>query len=160
MGLTGKVLVTGGSGLVGRAIQDETRSSNTHDDQLEFVFLSKKDGDLTQYDETEAIFLKFKPDYVIHLAAKVGGLYANMNENEEFYTVNRKINENVLRLAWKFKVKKCFSCLSTCIFPSEIEYPLDESKVSSSHLERQRLAKISAILLTIPGLSDPFRTTT
>ena len=30
--------------------------------------------------ETEELFEKFQPNYVIHLAAKVGGLYKNMHE--------------------------------------------------------------------------------
>lgn len=130
MALSGKVLVTGGSGLVGKAIEREVESNKPAFDNVKFIFLSRKDGDLTIYKEAESIFLAQKPDYVIHLAAKVGGLYANMSENEKFYEINKKINENVLKLAWKFEVRKCFSCLSTCIFPAKIDYPLTESKVS------------------------------
>jgi GDP-L-fucose synthase len=44
----------------------------------EWVFLSSKDGDLRDRKATEAIFDKFKPTHVIHLAAKVGGLFANL----------------------------------------------------------------------------------
>lgn len=43
-----------------------------------WIFLSSKDGDICSRKETEAIFEKYKPTHVIHLAAKVGGLFANM----------------------------------------------------------------------------------
>jgi GDP-L-fucose synthase len=70
------VMVTGGSGLVGSAIKDYV-TANPHEKE-EWVFLSSKDGDLRDRKSTEAIFEKYKPTHVIHLAAKVGGLFANM----------------------------------------------------------------------------------
>lgn len=121
------ILVTGGSGLVGSAIAEEVRLRGTQDD---YVFISSSDADLTDLSETRLIFEKYKPSYVINLAAKVGGLFANMKNNDEFYDLNMKINENVLRTSLDFKVKKCVSCLSTCIFPDQVELPLDESKAS------------------------------
>lgn len=133
--MTGKdtVLVTGGSGLVGRAINDEIEFRGAEiRDKFNFVFLSSKDADLTNPDQTSKIFEIHKPSYVINLAAKVGGLYANMNNNDSFYRINMSINENVLKCSYDLGVKKCISCLSTCIFPAETSYPLDETKVRDS----------------------------
>lgn len=70
------VMVTGGSGLVGSAIKDYVTANPKEGES--WVFLSSKDGDLRDRKATEAIFDKFKPTHVIHLAAKVGGLFANM----------------------------------------------------------------------------------
>jgi len=70
------IMVTGGSGLVGSAINDFV--SGAPKENEEWVFLSSKDGDLRDRKATEAIFDKFKPTHVIHLAAKVGGLFANL----------------------------------------------------------------------------------
>jgi GDP-L-fucose synthase len=70
------VMVTGGSGLVGSAIRDYV-TANPKEGET-FIFLSSKDGDLRDRKATEAIFEKFKPTHVIHVAAKVGGLFANM----------------------------------------------------------------------------------
>ena len=73
------VLVTGGSGLVGTAIQDYIQKSSAPPPEEEsWVFLSSKDGDLRDKKATEAIFQRVQPTHVIHLAAKVGGLFANM----------------------------------------------------------------------------------
>jgi GDP-L-fucose synthase len=134
MGRKETVLVTGGSGLVGRCLADELQdgaAGGAHD--RGFIFLSSKDGDLTEFATTKRIFEQHRPDHVIHLAAKVGGLYANMNNKSgQFYEINAKLNENVLASSFEFGVKRCISCLSTCIFPDQVEYPLDESKVSDN----------------------------
>ena len=121
-----RILVTGGSGLVGKAI--EAVSSGVGDeDRHSFFFLSSSDADLTSYTETEAIFRKVNPTMVIHLAACVGGLFKNMNNKVDMYEKNMFINLNVLRAAHAHGVKKVVSCLSTCIFPDKTTYPINES---------------------------------
>ena len=75
-------------------------------------------------DENYTLF-EFQPNYVIHLAAKVGGLYKNMHEKVE-QEDNIKINTNVIKACYKFNVKKLVSCLSTCIFPDNVKYPITE----------------------------------
>lgn len=138
------VLVTGGSGLIGSAIKDELTSrggvdggdGEMLDGKFHFKFLSSKDGDLTDFQAAERIFFQIKPQFVINLAAHVGGLYANMSNNETFYRLNNKINGNVLELSRTVKVNKCISCLSTCIFPAHVHnYPIDETMVSYSIVE-------------------------
>ena len=75
-----RVLVTGGTGLVGKGIQfvvDEDKKKNK-DNNEEWFFASSKDADLSSYESTNALFQKHKPTHVIHLAAKVGGLFGNL----------------------------------------------------------------------------------
>jgi len=121
------ILVTGGSGLVGRAIQSVVEAEAREDET--WVFLSSKDGDLLSEAETEAIFAKHKPTHVIHLAALVGGLFANMSRNCDFFRDNMKMNDNILASSHKYQVQKLVSCLSTCIFPDKTSYPIDETMV-------------------------------
>ena len=118
-----KILVTGGTGLVGKNLQDIS-VTNT---KFEFIFLSSKDCDLCDFEQTYAIFDKIKPNYVIHLAAYVGGLFKNMNENINMYEKNTLINLNVLKCSHIFNVTKLVSCLSTCIFPDKTTYPINET---------------------------------
>ena len=68
------ILVTGGSGLVGKAIE----STLTPNPDETWVFLTSKDGDLRDKAQTNAFFEKYQPTHVIHLAALVGGLFRNM----------------------------------------------------------------------------------
>jgi len=121
------VLVTGGSGLVGKGIQTVVEADPKDDEK--WIFLSSKDGNLLSETETEAIFEKYKPTHVIHLAALVGGLFANMSANCDFFRNNMKMNDNILSSSHKHKVEKVVSCLSTCIFPDKTSYPIDETMV-------------------------------
>ena len=118
------ILVTGGTGLIGMALQNLKKTKNEN-----WIFLSSKDCDLISLQETETVFKKYLPNKVIHLAAKVGGLYANEKFKAEFFNDNVSINQNVLSMCFKYNVKKVISCLSTCIFPDKIDYPIDETMI-------------------------------
>ena len=120
------VLITGGSGLVGNAIKT-ILSQHTESVFDEFIFISSSDYDLTNYNDTCAMFEKYKPEYVIHLAACVGGLYKNMNKKVDMFENNLSINFNIVKCAHNYGVKKMIACLSTCIFPDKTEYPIDET---------------------------------
>jgi len=120
--MTNIVLVTGGTGLIGKAIENISKDYN-----YLFIFIGSQNCDLTNSEQTNNLFEKIKPDYVIHLAAFVGGLFKNMNHKVDMYEKNILINNNVLKYAHKYKVKKVVSCLSTCIFPDNTTYPIDES---------------------------------
>ena len=78
---------------------------------------------------TRAIFEKHRPTHVVHLAAMVGGLFKNMKYKLDFLRKNLQINDCVLHCCYEYKVKKCVSCLSTCIFPDKTTYPIDETMV-------------------------------
>ena len=120
------VMVTGGSGLVGAAIAAYVEETGAKDNE-KWIYLSSKDGDLRKREDTEKIFEKNKPTHVIHLAAKVGGLFANMSQKVEFFRENILINDNIMECCRIYKVKKLVSFLSTCIFPDKTTYPIDET---------------------------------
>ena len=117
------ILVTGGSGLIGRALQREAHGLSG----FNWVFLSSKDGDLRDPEVTAKLFHRHQPDYVIHLAARVGGLYRNLAEKVGMYEDNMAINHNVIYMADKFNVKRTVLCLSTCVFPDNPPPYLDNS---------------------------------
>ncbi|XP_037077480.1 GDP-L-fucose synthase-like [Pollicipes pollicipes] len=122
------ILVTGGTGLVGKAIQTLVEKELKRPGET-WVFLSSKDGDLTDPAATRAIFERHRPTHVIHLAAMVGGLFRNLRYNCDFLRKNILINDNVLESAHQHDVQKVVSCLSTCIFPDKTSYPIDETMV-------------------------------
>ena len=104
-----EILVTGAGGLLGHAFQELCP---------EAVFLTSRDGDLRDIGQTEALFEKFRPRKVVHLAARVGGVKANAVHNADFFADNVQININVLRTAQKFRVTRLVSVLSSCAFPN------------------------------------------
>lgn len=117
-----KILVTGGSGLVGNGIK--SISSNY---EYEFIFISSKEYNLLNMNETKKMFEDHNPNFVIHLAGHVGGLYKNMNYKVDMLEKNLLINFNVIKCAHDYCVEKMIACLSTCIFPDKVKYPIDES---------------------------------
>lgn len=126
-----KVLITGGSGLVGKGIQHvlSLPEVNEHHKDDSFIFLSSRDGDLRDMTVCEALFDHHRPTHVIHLAAFVGGLFINMAKPVDFYNDNLTMNNNIIQCAHKYNVEKLVSCLSTCIFPDKTTYPIDETMI-------------------------------
>ena len=82
----------------------------------EAVFLSSKQCDLRNMKEVESLFAYYEPEYVIHLAARVGGVVSNTKHVAEFYRDNILINTNVLEAARCFKTKKLVWHLNTCFW--------------------------------------------
>jgi GDP-L-fucose synthase len=111
-----KILITGGNGLVGSEFKGD-----------QYLKPSSKEYDLKDKDQTYRLMLKGF-DGIIHCAAKVGGVGANMNYKGEFFYDNIMINTNVIEGARLSGVKNLVAFLSTCIFPNEVDYPLTEKK--------------------------------
>lgn len=120
-----RILVTGGHGLVGSALQKITKT------RCSMYFPHSSSYDLRDRKETRKMFLDYRPDYVIHLAAKVGGLGINMKNLGSMYTENIYINTNVLEEARLAGVEKVVSVLSTCVYPAEASFPLTEDQLHS-----------------------------
>jgi len=121
-----RVIVTGGSGLVGKGIEWVYENKKDVVGDATFIFLSSKDADLRDEASTVACFKKHNPTHVIHLAARVGGLFKNMRSKVEMMVENLQINNNVLHAAHVCGVKRCVSMTSTCVFPDKVEYPVTE----------------------------------
>lgn len=113
-----KTIVTGSGGLVGYAIRQL--------DLADFVYLTREDVDLTDFEATKSKFQGLAPENVIHLAAQVGGLGGNLIHSGEYFRNNILTNINVLESARIAKAKKLLSFMSTCVFPEKCPYPLNE----------------------------------
>ena len=108
-------IITGGTGLIGSAFKDGEKIGSKYN--------------LTSLFDTGLMFRDYKPDVVIHCAAKVGGVGANMQYPAEFYYKNIMMNTNIIDTCYRREVKKLVCFLSTCVFPNDVEYPLDETKI-------------------------------
>ena len=117
-----KILITGGTGLVGNGIKYAMQKT-----EHICIYLGSSDCNLMDYDHTLKLFSREKPDCVIHLAAVVGGLFKNMNNKVDMFEKNLIINYNVIKAAHEAGINKVVSCLSTCIFPDKTNYPINEN---------------------------------
>jgi GDP-L-fucose synthase len=117
--MNNKILVTGGSGLVGKYLKKILPDA---------IYISSKDYDLTSEEGVRKMFLKHKPNIVVHLAARVGGIIDNLNHPAEYFTQNVLMNTLMVEHSRIFNVRKFIGILSTCIYPDVArKYPMDES---------------------------------
>lgn len=124
-----KILVTGGYGLLGDALKNERKNLDV-EDYIEWFFLKREECDLTSNEKVDILFKTFKPTIVIHLAAKVAGLYGNINNNFLFLTENTMINNNILVACEKYNIKRLINILSSCVFPDKnLTYPLTSDQI-------------------------------
>lgn len=113
-----KVLVTGGSGLVGKHLKKILPDA---------TYISSKDCDLRDQRQVYDLFETIKPTSVIHLAAKVGGIKDNIAKPAEYFEDNVLMNTNLLKISYEYGVKQFIGILSTCIYPDKVEnYPMKE----------------------------------
>jgi len=122
-----KTLVTGSNGLLGSALKKELGEKGDY-------YNGKKDCNFLSKEDVESSFLVNHDswDSVIHCAAKVGGVKANMENNELFFEENYLMNKNVLEAAYQYKIKNFVSILSTCVFPDkEVTYPLTANQIEN-----------------------------
>ena len=95
----------------------------------EATFVGSRDYDLTNPNRVRIMFETHKPDTVIHLAAKVGGIKDNMANPLEFLEANLQLNTNVVMEAQKHGVEKFIGISSTCVYPDVLpadHYPMYE----------------------------------
>lgn len=116
------IIVTGGSGLVGNALKKILPTAH---------YPTRNDVNLLNQKETMQWFRTFSPTQVIHLAAKVGGVQANMNQPASFAVENMTINTNLLEACYQAGTKKVVSMLSSCVYPDSpyVVYPLTENQL-------------------------------
>lgn len=113
-----RILVTGGSGLVGKYLQKILPDA---------FYMSTKDGDLTDIKFVRWMISSYTPDVVIHLAAKVGGIKDNIAKPVDYFEDNILMNTNILKVSHEYKVKQFIGVLSTCIYPDTVKkYPMKE----------------------------------
>ena len=115
------ILVTGGSGFVGYATL-ATLSSDV-------LTPSSSDLDLTDHSAVADFFAEHRPEVVVHLAARVGGITANLAKPADFLLDNIRMDGNVLSAAAMYPPAHLVLMLSTCMYPdrlSDAEYPMRE----------------------------------
>lgn len=150
-----RVLITGGSGLVGRNLRAHPRAQ-AHD------ILAPRSNELNLLDSaaTTATVAAMAPDLIIHAAGRVGGIQANMAQPVEFLVDNADMGRNILMAAKSARIPRVLNIGSSCMYPRDAENPLCEDQIGKGELEPTNegyaLAKLMAARLAdyITATSD------
>ena len=118
--LKDKILVTGGTGLVGTALVKRLHALGCNVISSGLTRGTLK-CNLTNSNEVNGLFDSAKPEIVIHLAAKVGGIHANMTGKADFYMQNTLINTNVMRAVQERTTPYIMAMGTGCAYPKRLE---------------------------------------
>ncbi len=157
-----KILVTGGSGMVGRNLQEIMPDA---------VYVSSKEYNLTYQADPWRMLGEHKPDIVIHLAGVVSGITYNMRRPAKHYDDNVLMNTMMLVACRKRGVNRFITTLSTCAYPDLLpagSYPMTEdqmhagppapSNFSYGYAKRMMAVQIDAYMQEFSKWTSPDKT--
>lgn len=112
------ILVTGGTGLIGRNLVRRLEGLGRK------VVATGSERDLRDAAVASELLAEVRPSTVIHLAARVGGIYANSTQKPDFYRDNVLINTHVVDAAVEAGVEYVFAMGTGCAYPKRLEEEL------------------------------------
>ncbi len=126
-----RVVVTGGAGFLGSYVVEQLQAAGCLD-----VFVPRsKDYDLIQMAAVQQLYADAKPDVVIHLAAKVGGIGANRENPGKFFYDNLMMGVQMIETGRQVGLDK-FVCLGTvCAYPKHTPVPFHEDELWNGYPE-------------------------
>lgn len=127
-----KVLLTGGNGLVGKAIR-RVAAELQLDWELEAP--SRNEIDFGSQAAVADWFGAHRYDAVIHAAARVGGIKANITYPTAFLAENALINTLVIEAARSQGIANLLFVGSSCMYPKDLDKKLEETDILTAPLE-------------------------
>jgi len=142
-----KIYVAGHKGLAGSAIVRQIENEGRHT----WFGATRDQLDLCDRTSVFDFIGQHKPDAVIIAAAKVGGMYANIDFPVEFLSENIQIQTNLMDAAHKIGVENLVFLGSSCIYPKFAPQPIKEDSLLAGPLEETNsaysIAKIAGVKL-------------
>jgi GDP-L-fucose synthase len=126
-----RVVVTGGSGFLGSFVKEGLRRRGCPEP---FVPRSSK-YDLVERDAVNQLYADAKPDVVIHLAAKVGGIGANRENPGKFFYDNLMMGVQLIDEGYRRKIQKFVAIGTVCAYPKFTPVPFKEDDLWNGYPE-------------------------
>jgi len=126
-----RVIVTGGSGFLGSHVVEALRAKGAG----EVVVPRSRECDLTDAGATRAMFERYRPDLVMHLAARVGGIGANRRQPGTFFRDNMAMGLHVLEEARRAGTEKVVVAGTICAYPKFAPVPFREDDLWNGYPE-------------------------
>ena len=125
-----KILVTGASGMVGRTLLADPRAAD-HD----MLAPTRAELDLTDAAATADYVAHHRPDLILHFAARVGGIQANIAEPDRFLAENLAIGLSVIGAAARTGTPRLVNLGTSCMYPMGQDGPLHPDRLLGGPLE-------------------------
>jgi GDP-L-fucose synthase len=126
-----RLLVTGGAGFLGSAVQAALAERGYSD----VVVIRRKDFDLTREEDVQRLYRDVKPSVVMHLAAEVGGIGANRDNPGRYFFANMAMGLHLIEGARQHGVKKFLQTGTICAYPNLTPVPFKESDLWNGYPE-------------------------
>jgi GDP-L-fucose synthase len=140
-----RTYIAGSTGMVGQSLISCAPSNH------QIFKTTRAQLDLTDFRAVKDYFIFNRIQTVIMAAARVGGILANSENQEEFLLENLKIQNSIIEAAKLAKVENFLFLGSSCIYPKYAEQPIKEESLLTGALEATNegyaLAKICGIRL-------------
>jgi GDP-L-fucose synthase len=130
---TRRIVVTGGAGFLGRAVCRVLQGRGVPADRL-FV-PRRRDFDLTVEADVVRMYDVARPDVVIHLAAEVGGIGANMAHPGRFFFANMAMGLHLVEHARRRGIEKFVHTGTVCAYPKHAPIPFREADIWNGYPE-------------------------
>jgi len=128
-----RILVTGASGMLGNAIFTELLKFHPK----QFVWgPSRKELDLLDIGSVNDYLNEFDFDLIIHCAALVGGIAANIDKPFDYLNTNIRMDSNLMKAAHKKRVHNFMYMASSCMYPATVSQPMKEDDLFTGPLEK------------------------
>jgi len=125
------VVVTGGAGFLGSFVVEQLRAKGCKN----IVIPRSTDYDLVQMDAVKQLYSDAKPDLVIHLAARVGGIGANQANPGRFFYDNLMMGTQLIEVGRQVGLKKFVALGTICAYPKFAPIPFKEDDIWNGYPE-------------------------
>ena len=126
-----RVIVTGGAGFLGSVVVNRLRAHGAAD----VAVPRTREYDLRELPQVRRLLEDARPDVVIHLAARVGGIGANREHPADFFYDNLMMGVQLMHEAWSKGVEKFVAIGTVCSYPKFTPVPFKEEDLWNGYPE-------------------------